>query len=71
MTAAIAPEVAWFGGYPGAIAIETRLLHLVQDDGTTFCRDPGILADATTQNLGNVMWCDVCVRECQKVRRDV
>lgn len=69
--AATAPEIAWFGGYRGAIAIETNLLHLVQDDGTTFCREPGILADATRRNLGNIAWCDVCVRECQKVRRDV
>ena len=66
-----AERPSWFGGYRGAIAFETGLLHLVQDDGTTFCLNPGILAAATDRSLGNVSWCDVCVRECQKVRRDV
>lgn len=64
-------ELRWFGGYKGAVAIETRLLHLLGDDGTTFCANPGILADATKRSIHNAAWCDVCVRECQKVRRDV
>lgn len=64
-------ELLWFGGYKGAVAIETRLLHLLRDDGMTFCANPGILASATKRSIHNVAWCDVCVSEGQKVRRDV
>ena len=64
------PEIAWFGGYEGAIDIDTKLLHLLRDDGILFCGWSGITARATTKNLGNVMWCAACVQECQEVRRD-
>lgn len=70
-SAATKTEIAWFGGYAGAIEIKTHLLHLVKDNGDTFCGCRKILTAATPLNLGKAMWCDFCVHAAQEVRRDV
>ena len=61
----------WFGGYAGAIDLTYGLLHLLRDgEHGTFCNCSEILAPATKRALNKAMWCEVCVREAQEVRRD-
>lgn len=62
--------LTWYGGYIGARWNGDNRLHLLRDDGATFCNITTGLRQTTRRDC-NVEWCHTCNERAQEVRRDV
>ena len=62
-------SLTWYGGYVGARSSADNRLHLLRDDGATFCNISAGLRTATRREA-NAEWCHSCNERAQAVRRD-
>ena len=64
-------ELTWYGGYRGVRWNADNMLHLVADDGLTFCKIGAGLRPATRGDATRCSFCIVCTERAQDARRDV
>jgi hypothetical protein len=62
--------LTWYGGFAGARWNADSRLHLLRDDGSTFCNIKTGLRPVTRREC-DVEWCHACNAGAQRVRRDV
>lgn len=63
--------LTWYGGYGGARWNGDNRLHLLRDDGSTFCAIAVGLRPVTRARDCDVDWCHTCNTRAQDERRDV
>lgn len=63
--------LTWFGGHAGVMWNADRALHLIESDGTTYCKIRAGLRPVTRReaNSDRVKMCPTCLARAQEAGR--